>query len=262
MDLSLRSIKTDTVTTHFTSLSCSLEPAISHGTLVSGYLFDSCQLTIRWMSIIKLNTDWICLEHLLASKCDISHLLTLSLPKFLVCTDTVTKFYYPLCFNATGAPLRNFYMTHVSAFDILNPSAGDVGAKKSNGKIWTQYNFWYVYSHPFPSKKIGRGRRVYSASLNPVTERLKAILKYFSLRSKRFQSSYCTKFGARMKEIEDWRRRTRGKDFPSLPSPSLFIPLFCTRPNFLNELACKRLLRGLEIAGRLTLPRICFQEWK
>ena len=95
----MRSIKTDTVTEHFTSISCALEPAISHVTLVSGYLFDSCQLTITWMSIIKLNTDWICLEHLSASKCDISHLLTLSLPKFLVCTDTVTKFY------THGAPM-------------------------------------------------------------------------------------------------------------------------------------------------------------
>ena len=42
---------------------------------------------------------------------------------------------YPWCSNATGTPLRNFYITHVSAFDILNPRAGDVGAKKSNGKI-------------------------------------------------------------------------------------------------------------------------------
>ena len=157
MDQCLRLIKTDTVNEHFTSISCSLAPAISHVTLVSGYLFDSCQLTITWMSIIKLNTDWICLEHLSASKCDISHLPTLSLPKFLVCTDTVTKFYYPLCSNATGAPLRNFYMTHVSAFDILNPSAGDVGAKKSNGKIWTQYNFRMCTAAPSPQRKSGGG---------------------------------------------------------------------------------------------------------
>ena len=99
MDQCLRLIKTDIVNEHFTSISCSLAPAISHVTLLSGYLFDSCQLTITWMSIIKLNTDWICLEHLSASKCDISHLLTLSLPKFLVCTDTVTKFY------THGAPM-------------------------------------------------------------------------------------------------------------------------------------------------------------
>ena len=165
MDQRMRSIKTDTVTEHFTSISCALEPAISHLTLVSGYLFDSCQLTIRWMSIIKLNTDWICLKHLLASKCDISHLLTLSLPKFLVCTDTVTKFYYPLCSNATGAPLRNFYMTHVSAFDILNPRTGDVGAKKSNGKISTQSGADYSWPNvifvcvqpPLPLKENREG---------------------------------------------------------------------------------------------------------
>ena len=158
MDLSLRSIKTDTVTNHFTSLSCSLEPAISHGTLVSRYLFDSCQLTIRWMSIIKLNTDWICLEHLLASKCDISHLLTLSLPKFLVCTDTVTKFYYPLCSNATGAPLRNFYITHVSAFDILNPSAGDVVAPRNlMAKFEPNIIFGMCTATPSPQRKSGGG---------------------------------------------------------------------------------------------------------
>ena len=57
MDQRMRSIKTDTVTEHFTSMSCALEPAIGHVTLVSGYLFDSCQLTITWMFIIKLNTD-------------------------------------------------------------------------------------------------------------------------------------------------------------------------------------------------------------
>ena len=165
MDQRMRSIKTDTVTEHFTSISCALEPAISHVTLVSGYLFDSCQLTIRWMSIIKLNTDWICLEHLSASKCDILHLLTLSLPKFLVCADTVTKFYYLWCSNATGAPLRNFYMTHVSAFDILNPRTGDVGAKKSNGKISTQSGADYSWPNvifvcvqpPLPLKENREG---------------------------------------------------------------------------------------------------------
>ena len=49
-------------------MSCTLEPAIQSGTLVSGCPFDSCQLTITWMSIrmstIKLNTDCICLGHL------------------------------------------------------------------------------------------------------------------------------------------------------------------------------------------------------
>ena len=41
-----------------------LRPRYSYVTLVSGYLFDSCQLTITWMSTIKLNTDCICLGHL------------------------------------------------------------------------------------------------------------------------------------------------------------------------------------------------------
>ena len=152
----MRSIKTDTVTEHFPSISCALEPAISHVTLVSGYLFDSCQLIITLMSIIKLNTDWICLEHLSASKCDILHLLTLSLPKFLVCADTVTKFYYLWCSNATGAPLRNFYFTLVSAFDILNPKAGDVGAKKSYAKFEPNIIFVCVQP-PLPLKENREG---------------------------------------------------------------------------------------------------------
>ena len=50
----------------------------------------------------------------------------------------------------------------------------------------------------------------------------------FSLCSKCFQSSYCTKVG-----------------FPSLPSPSPFIPFVCSRPNSLDALARKRLLRRL-----------------
>ena len=50
----------------------------------------------------------------------------------------------------------------------------------------------------------------------------------FSLCSKCFQSSYCTKVG-----------------FPSLPSPSPFIPFVCSHPNFLDALARKRLLRRL-----------------
>ena len=45
-----------------------LSPRYSYVTLVSGYLFDSCQSTITRMSIrmttIKLNTDCICLGHL------------------------------------------------------------------------------------------------------------------------------------------------------------------------------------------------------
>ena len=50
----------------------------------------------------------------------------------------------------------------------------------------------------------------------------------FSLCSKRFQSSYCTKVG-----------------FPSLPSPFPFIPFVYSHPNSLDALARKRLLRRL-----------------
>ena len=69
MNLSLRSIKTnnwsaDDFKKHVTSMSCTLEPALSQVPLVSGYLFDSFQLTVTWMSTIKLNTDCICLGHL------------------------------------------------------------------------------------------------------------------------------------------------------------------------------------------------------
>ena len=45
-----------------------LSPWYSQLTLVSRYLFDSCQLTITWMAIrmstIKVNTNCICLGHL------------------------------------------------------------------------------------------------------------------------------------------------------------------------------------------------------
>ena len=46
-------------------MSCTLEiQRYSQVTLVSGYPFDSCQLSITWMSTIKLNTDCIYLGHL------------------------------------------------------------------------------------------------------------------------------------------------------------------------------------------------------
>ena len=48
----------------------------------------------------------------------------------------------------------------------------------------------------------------------------------------------------RKKKVE--RGRGRGEEFPSFPSPSPVIPFFfCSRPNFLDELARKRLLRML-----------------
>jgi len=41
-------------------MGCTLEPAIqSSGTVQRIPFFDSCQLTITWMSTIKLNTDCI-----------------------------------------------------------------------------------------------------------------------------------------------------------------------------------------------------------
>ena len=74
MDLSLWSIKTNNwsadnfkKTIHLNKVA-HLNPRYSQVTLVSGYLNDSCQLTITWvpirMSTIKLNTDCICLGHL------------------------------------------------------------------------------------------------------------------------------------------------------------------------------------------------------
>ena len=74
MDLGLQSIETnnwsvDNFEKHVTSMSCTLEPAILSGhTGQQIPFFDSCQLTITWMSIrmcsIKLNIDCICLGHL------------------------------------------------------------------------------------------------------------------------------------------------------------------------------------------------------
>ena len=67
-----------------------------------------------------------------------------------------------------------------------------------------------------------------------------------SLRSKRFQSSYCAKVRAEAKK-KGGRERGRGKEeVPSFPSPSPVIPFFfCSRPDVLYELARKRLLRRL-----------------
>ena len=74
MDLSLRSIKTNNWSADNFKKNTSpqwfvhLSRQYSHVTLVSGYLSDSCQLTITWMSLrmstIKWNTDFICLGHL------------------------------------------------------------------------------------------------------------------------------------------------------------------------------------------------------
>ena len=56
----------------FKKMDLSPQSIENHVTLVSGYLFDSCHLTLTWMSNTKLNTEDICLG-LLASKCAISH---------------------------------------------------------------------------------------------------------------------------------------------------------------------------------------------
>ena len=63
MDLSLPSMKTNNWSADNFKKSpqwvVHLSPRYSHVTLVSGYPFDSCQLSITWMSTIKLNTDYI-----------------------------------------------------------------------------------------------------------------------------------------------------------------------------------------------------------
>ena len=71
MDLSLACSKLKPVTgkKNITWWVVHLSLWYSHVTLVSRYLFDSCQLTVTWMSIriistIKLNTDCIWLEHI------------------------------------------------------------------------------------------------------------------------------------------------------------------------------------------------------
>ena len=49
--------------------------------------------------------------------------------------------------------------------------------------------------------------------------------------------------------------RVIARKFPS-PSPSPFIPFFCSRPNFLDELARKRLLRRLRGPSLRRLRRL------
>ena len=56
-------------------------------------------------------------------------------------------------------------------------------------------------------------------------------LKQLSLRSKRFQSSYCAKVRAEAKK----RLRGRGEEVPSFPSPSPIIHFFCCCSSFLDE---------------------------
>ena len=71
---------------------------------------------------------------------------------------------------------------------------------------------------------------------------------------------------ARKLEREQKKKGGRGRGrgvipLPS-PSPSPVIPFFCSRPNFLEELARKRLLRRLLANGRLTDATVgsCWQR--
>ena len=69
----------------------------------------------------------------------------------------------------------------------------------------------------------------------------------YSLRSKRFQSSYSAKFGAGAKK--KWKGEGEGRE-ETLPLHSFF----CSRSSFLDELARNRLLR------RLTKINLSFQN--
>ena len=72
--------------------------------------------------------------------------------------------------------------------------------------------------------------------------------RWASLRSKRFQSSYRAKVRAGAKK-NGGRGRGRGEEVPSFPSSSPVIPFFfCSRPNFVDELARKLLLRRLTLS--------------
>ena len=91
-------------------------------------------------------------------------------------------------------------------------------------------------------------------------------LAKFSLRSKRFQSNYCAKVVA--KANLRWSGEGEGRrgnacrqtpwSFPSLPSSSLLNTILCSRPNFLDKLAQKRLLRRRKFRTRKSRPGIAF----
>ena len=68
-----------------------------------------------------------------------------------------------------------------------------------------------------------------------------------SLRSKRFQSSYCAKVraGAKKKKVEGGGGGEKSFLLSPPPPPS-FLFFFCSRPDVLDELARKRLLRRLQ----------------
>ena len=72
-------------------------------------------------------------------------------------------------------------------------------------------------------------------------------LGYYSLRSKRFQSSYCAYVRARA--IKRWKGEEGagggGRKVSFFPLPLPRHSFSCSPPNFLDELARKRLLRRL-----------------
>ena len=88
----------------------------------------------------------------------------------------------------------------------------------------------------------------------------------FILRRQRFQLSYCAKVLA--KANLKWSGEGKGRrgdacpqtpsSFPSLPSSSLLVTIFCSRPTFLDELARKHLLRKLKFRTRKFRPGIAF----
>ena len=64
-------------------------------------------------------------------------------------------------------------------------------------------------------------------------------------RSLRFQLSISRKVERGQKNMGRERERGKEETFPSLPSSFSLILLFCSRPNFLDDLTGKRLLRKL-----------------
>ena len=92
-------------------------------------------------------------------------------------------------------------------------------------------------------------------------------LATFIVHSKCFQSSYCAQVVA--KTNLKWSGKGEGRrgnacpqtpwSFPSLPSSSLsLITIFCSCPNFLDELTRKRLLSRLKFTTRKFRPGITF----
>ena len=130
-------------------------------------------------------------------------------------------------------------------------------------RVWFAFTWWH-----FPDRRVsGKNTSRWSYVTKSAAPKLmKKSLLESSLRSKRFQSSYCAKV------------RAGAKKNHSPPPPPSFL-FFCSRPNFLDELARKRLLRRLprklhtipynkiirncmELSGILTVQALCvFSGW-